>query len=174
MGKDAYKDSYNKRETEKDYGEDIFINYCQSKDNLEVTNFGFKSKMGIPNYWKVHPMVRNTPDFAVYRMGDNGKCTSMFLCNVKGTCRIKAEELFYYKHWGSYMGDIPVYMVFCFDDYGVQTLYFKTIAEVEKAVAEAGHLMHYQDGQVLKLVYEIKINGACVKCINGVWTESKS
>jgi hypothetical protein len=102
--------SYKERNSGINLGEELFEQYCRSK-NVFFRRLGFDEKKdAIPNFFDVSPFIRNLPDYLV--VGNKGTK----LVNIKGTANLKKSEVMMipqFLEW-YHTKECPLWYAFCF------------------------------------------------------------
>lgn len=105
-------DSYEKRQSDVNVGEQIFEDYCK-KMGYQCVKLGFDEKKDpIRNFSHINPLLRNIPDYLV----DTG--SSVMVVQVKGTTNFKKKEVDMiplFMEWYS-SSKAPLVYAFCFQD----------------------------------------------------------
>jgi hypothetical protein len=106
--------NYQDRNSVANLAEFLFEEYCNEKGYF-FRRLGFDEKKDpIPNFFAINPMVRNLPDYYIYREADGHNLS--FLVMVKGTANIKQSEyklLPHFVEWYDSKGCSLIY-AFCF------------------------------------------------------------
>lgn len=103
-------DSYAKRQTQPNVGEQYFEDYCNSM-GFTYYKIGFDEKrMNIPRFYELNVFLRNLPDYVVHTK--NG----MRIVNVKGTANFKKKEYDNLPLSGEWYSskNAPLVYAFCF------------------------------------------------------------
>jgi len=123
--------SYTQRNSGRHLGEELFEQYCESKQ-VFFRKLGFDEKSDpIPNFYSLSPFIRNIPDYLV--VGNKGSR----LVNVKGTANFKASEIAMipqFIEW-YHSRECPLWYAFCFS--GQNTPTFRTPDQVIELYQQA-------------------------------------
>jgi len=102
--------SYAERNSGTNIGEELFEQYCKTKE-VFFRRIGFDEKSSpVPNFYTINPFIRNIPDYFV--SSNNGTK----LVSVKGTRNIKESEVAMipqFIEW-YHSKDCPLWYAFCF------------------------------------------------------------
>lgn len=116
--------SYAERSSGRNVGEDLFEQYCTTKQ-VYFKRIGFDEKNNpVPHFYRINPFIRNVPDYLVIH--DKGSK----LVNVKGTANFKKSEIDMmplFLEWYS-SKECPLLYAFCFNDNNTPT--FRTPDQV--------------------------------------------
>lgn len=140
--------SYIDRQSVRNIGEDLFEQYCREKDYW-FQRIGFDEKLNnVPHFYELNPLLRNLPDYLVYRDDE------LMLVNVKGTPNIKKEEMallpWLAENYAS--KKVHLYYAFCFKDKKPRVFpYWKVIEMFDKEKDKKWH-----DGKVYRTLGELK------------------
>lgn len=120
--------SYQKRNSIKDLGEQLFEQYC-AKQGYKAVRLGFDPKKDpIKDFYKINPLLRNIPDYIVETPIGN------FVVQVKGTANIKKKEVELiplFLEWYS-SKDAPLVYAFCFAERKPRLIYADQVIELYK------------------------------------------
>jgi hypothetical protein len=123
--------SYSERNSGRNIGEELFEQYCVSKQ-VFYRRLGFDEKNDpIPNFYSISPFIRNLPDYLV--VSNKGSR----LVNIKGTANIKASEVKMipqFLEW-YHSRECPLWYAFCFE--GESKPFFMTPDRVISLYQEA-------------------------------------
>jgi hypothetical protein len=126
-----------------DFAEDIFEEYCVSKDmkfrRLHFNDTPDFATSPIPLWNKMHPVLKSFPDYFVYNDKEH------FFCEVKANYKIKVNDLKHYNLFDSMFCEnyaTKYYIVFCVRG---EEVVFKTVDQIAKALQNST-LDQYHDG----------------------------
>jgi hypothetical protein len=123
--------SYAERNSGTNIGEELFEQYCKTKE-VFFRRLGFDEKNDpLPNFYTINPLIRNLPDYFV--SSNNGTK----LVSVKGTANIKESEIKMipqFIEW-YHSKDCPLWYAFCFSDKNTPT--FRTPDQVIELYQQA-------------------------------------
>lgn len=142
----THSDDYQTRMSEPNWAEKKFEMWC-FENSYPCERFGFNQDNNLlKNFFKLHPSIRNFPDFVIERKD------KIAYCHVKGTNKIKLEDFIDYNLFDRLFctPESPLYLVFVFQD----AIKFRTVEQV-KALLVGREIKRFEnDG---KIYFDLKI-----------------
>ncbi len=109
------EDSFEVRQSVVNTAEVRFREWCE-RERWKCFRMGFDEKDDfVPEFWRLHEQIRHTPDFLVAKeAGEYYEGRPMAYIQVKGTLKLKKNEVGIYYRWGELFAtnDIPLVVAF--------------------------------------------------------------